>query len=642
MQNRRQIQRNRDSVASLVRGVLFCGRQDIALRGHRESDKEAACAEEHSDSDEDELSVGSQRAACSNRGNFRELLNLMKLENAEIRARFDSLPKNANYTSKDSQNEMLHAANCLIREQILTEVNNDGGIYFWIADEARDTSCSEKMSICIRYLHGVVVKERFLGFVDLHQLDARSLTSSIVSFLEDMHLPLKNCVGQAYDGASVMSGEIAGVQTLIRQQSTFPCPYIHCHAHRLNLVLVDVAKSVEFVGATFGLFEAIYAFQSVSTLRHEKFAESQRDEARVLNIPQQSDTRWVCKYKGVTFFKSRFSNVIVALENCCMSKNGKEAAEARGLLTQFKSFDVVFVLCLFHDLLGLTNSLSMALQTSAIDVGSCARIVDATVKTLAIKRCDGYFDSIWDSAVSMANDCNICLPSMAASKRNADPPSRLEGYLLTSPMGSRNSSSSTDAKAEHRRKCFAVIDAFLSELKRRFSDNNYVFEAAIATDPRQPSFLSFELMREFADMHAVFGISTTQLKCQCEVARNMFLTRISETTSEPANVRPKPKYSNAGQIYAKLMDMAPAFPDLLKYFQLILCLPVASASAERSFSTMKRIKTYLRGTMKGERLSDLALLSIERELSGNLMNQPMLVVDRFASSNRRRLGLLLN
>jgi len=160
MQNRRQIQRNRDSVASLVRGVLFCGRQDIALRGHRESDKEAACAEEHSDSDEDELSVGSQRAACSNRGNFRELLNLMKLENAEIRARFDSLPKNANYTSKDSQNEMLHAANCLIREQILTEVNNDGGIYFWIADEARDTSCSEKMSICIRYLHGVVVNAR--------------------------------------------------------------------------------------------------------------------------------------------------------------------------------------------------------------------------------------------------------------------------------------------------------------------------------------------------------------------------------------------------------------------------------------------------------------------------------------------------
>jgi hypothetical protein len=122
----------------------------------------------------------------------------------------------------------------------------------------------------------------------------------------------------------------------------------------------------------------------------------------------------------------------------------------------------------------------------------------------------------------------------------------------------------------------------------------------------------------------------------------MFLTRISETTSEPANVRPKPKYSNAGQIYAKLMDMAPAFPDLLKYFQLILCLPVASASAERSFSTMKRIKTYLRVTMKGERLSDLALLSIERELSGNLMNQPMLVVGRFASSNRRRLGLLLN
>jgi len=35
-----------------------------------------------------------------------------------------------------------------------------------------------------------------------------------------------------------------------------------------------------------------------------------------------------------------------------------------------------------------------------------------------------------------------------------------------------------------------------------------------------------------------------------------------------------------------------------------------TASAERSFSSLKRIKTYLRTTMCNERLTDLAILSI--------------------------------
>ena len=39
-------------------------------------------------------------------------------------------------------------------------------------------------------------------------------------------------------------------------------------------------------------------------------------------------------------------------------------------------------------------------------------------------------------------------------------------------------------------------------------------------------------------------------------------------------------------------------------------LPVSVAECERSFSTLKRLKTYLRNTMGQERLAGLALLNI--------------------------------
>ena len=47
-------------------------------------------------------------------------------------------------------------------------------------------------------------------------------------------------------------------------------------------------------------------------------------------------------------------------------------------------------------------------------------------------------------------------------------------------------------------------------------------------------------------------------------------------------------------------------------------LPVGSASAERSFSRLKQIKSYTRSTMDEIRLSDLSVLNVEKELSEKL------------------------
>jgi len=68
-----------------------------------------------------------------------------------------------------------------------------------------------------------------------------------------------------------------------------------------------------------------------------------------------------------------------------------------------------------------------------------------------------------------------------------------------------------------------------------------------------------------------------------------------------------------------------------------LVVPISSASAERSFSTMKRVKTYLRSMMTSSRLNNLTLLSIEREIGGKFMENPSAVIDEFASTKKRKL-----
>ena len=52
------------------------------------------------------------------------------------------------------------------------------------------------------------------------------------------------------------------------------------------------------------------------------------------------------------------------------------------------------------------------------------------------------------------------------------------------------------------------------------------------------------------------------------------------------------------------------FPNIRRMLVHIMVLPVTSCEAERSFSTLRRIKSYLRTTMTNERLNGLALLSV--------------------------------
>ena len=55
------------------------------------------------------------------------------------------------------------------------------------------------------------------------------------------------------------------------------------------------------------------------------------------------------------------------------------------------------------------------------------------------------------------------------------------------------------------------------------------------------------------------------------------------------------------------------FSEVVKVVQLILVMPATNAISERSFSTMRRIKSYLRSTMRQDRLNHLMTLHIYQD-----------------------------
>lgn len=60
-------------------------------------------------------------------------------------------------------------------------------------------------------------------------------------------------------------------------------------------------------------------------------------------------------------------------------------------------------------------------------------------------------------------------------------------------------------------------------------------------------------------------------------------------------------------------DLIQTVPEATKLLQLALTLPATTTSVKRSFSALKRLKTYNRNRIDQGRLSSLALISIEAE-----------------------------
>lgn len=83
-------------------------------------------------------------------------------------------------------------------------------------------------------------------------------------------------------------------------------------------------------------------------------------------------------------------------------------------------------------------------------------------------------------------------------------------------------------------------------------------------------------------------------------------------------------------------NLEEVFSETVTLLKILVTTPMTTAEAERCFSTLKRIKTFLRNSMTQERLNALAMLSIEKRLVTEMTDFNQKVIEKFASQKERR------
>ena len=224
------MRQNRGMLRTLSEAALYLSRQELPFRGHDESSNSL------------------------NRGNYRELLeSFAKFDTVFERRRLhgkvgESERGNAGVftgVSGDTQNDLIECMDSVIQDQIDEEVQQCTFLSVQV-DETTDVSTKEQLSVIIRLDEKDDVVERFLKFYNVSSDRTAPAISSIVKdvFSHYGDSILNKLIMQTYDGASVMSGHIFSVQTLVREDYPFA-------AHRLNLVLCQSASSIPLVRVFF-------------------------------------------------------------------------------------------------------------------------------------------------------------------------------------------------------------------------------------------------------------------------------------------------------------------------------------------------------------------------------------------------------
>ncbi|XP_052811754.1 52 kDa repressor of the inhibitor of the protein kinase-like [Mya arenaria] len=360
-------------------------------------------------------------------------------------------------------------------------------------------------------------------------------------------------------------------------------------------------KTVQDIGFAFS-YSAKRLDAFATELSQDPVSRAQMDGRQKLKT--LCETRWMSRTDALTTFTQAFAVVVHALETLEADGDDKAGEHVRAILR----FEFILTLVACEQVLSSLVGLTAILQEVSMDLLEAVREAGVVVDILRAERMDEtVFDAIFQKAADIASEFQIdaSVPRQNQRQRNR------ANYQVEDP------------KTYWRIALYNVfVDHLIEEVSSRVMANQERFCAQLLLPVR---------LRDLDDGQT--DVIYNSFKDDIESPKEAFADEVR---------RWKVRWTNDDiqkpTTLLATLDATPrtAYPGIHRVLSILCVMPATSASCERSFSSMRRIKAYLRSTMTGERLSNLGILHIHREADVDIDT----IINKFASAKCRNMEFI--
>ena len=564
----------RDMLLLILSSVKYLARQGLALRGGDEAES-----------------------------NLIQLLRLRAEDNPQLNKWLDRCAKK--YTSHENQNEMLEIMAHHTLRKILCKIQ-ESPVCAIMVDETTDVSNKEQLTLVIRRVdERFDVYEEFLGMYNLVRTDAKSIVSAILDALLRFQVPVAKIRGQCYDGCSTMAGTRGGVAAKM-QEIESRAVFTHCYGHALNLSVSDTIKQSHIMKDCLDTCYEVVKLIKFSPKREAMLRQLKEEMgSEASSIRTLCPTRWTVRAESLASILSNYNELLELWEQARLATSDTEMkARIIGIATQMGTFRFLFGLILSEMILRHTDKLSQSLQNPKLSSTEGYKIAMLTVKTLQSLRTDVNFGLLWDKTELMRVKWNV---EEAVLPRKRKMPRRFE-------LGTGEASFHTTASDLYRQVYFEAIDLAVSSIEQRFEQPGYKVYSKVE-QLLLKACAGENYHDEITFVCEFYGddLDKCDLESQLKVLRTLYMEKIVTVDNDAPSVQTlKSVLQTLTPEQLSLVDM------VCRAFQLLLIMPATNATSERSFSALRRIKTYLRSTMSQARMNHLMILNYYQDLTDSL------------------------
>ncbi|XP_077609214.1 zinc finger MYM-type protein 1 isoform X3 [Crocuta crocuta] len=590
----KQIEGNKKYLQLIIENILFLGKQSLSLG---END---------------------QSVSTVNKGNFLELLEIRAKDKGEEIFRLLNSQVDF-YNSTQIQNDIIEIIKTEMLQDIVNEINVSPAFSI-ICDETAGSATAEQLSICVRYPQkmskAILIKERFLGFIDVEEMTGTNLHRTIITYLQQIGVDLSKICGQAYDSTINLRGKFNKIAAEFKKEEPRAL-YVHCYAHFLDLAVIRFCKEVKELRITLNTLSSLFNTIHMSGEMSANFENICKLSQNKTCKKHTSQSCWTVHDQMLLSVIEGLPEIIETLEFVSShSSNTSLADELSDLLTLISKFEFIFCLKFLYRVLSVTGILSKELQSETIDIFSLSSKIEAILECLSSERNDVYFKTIWDGAEE------IC-QKITSKSFEVERPSFQKRRKIQKTIDLVNSDSMffpTSTEEQYKINIYYQgLDTILNNLKLCFSEFDYCKMKQISellfkwSEPLNEA--TAKHVQEFYKLDADI---IPELRFYRQYAKLNFVIDYDCIN-----------FINLGYLFIQ-HGLHNNIPCISKLLYIALSWPVTS-SAENSFSTLPRLKTYLCHTMGQEKLSGLALMAVEQELVNKLMEPERLngLVEKF-------------